>query len=662
MASIKILRWKASGLRCPDHEFSFESTAGNVHPLTLIQMPNGTGKTTTLTLIRAALSGSGADGGWDAARVRSFAKRGAKVTRGEFQIAFMINTARYTVTMRFDYEEGRMEFATTGGSGLSSGFNIPAHMKEFLRPEFVPYFVFDGELAEQLLNHELPNAQEVIERLFRLDLFESIKVRVNEHWEKKVSQKGAVDTKGLTQRRNRLQRLREQLEALKTEQKKTQGELNAAKDALRRKKAKFNASIAEKEEFRVKMERANAAVDRARTAVAGSAKDAFARLRDPHAVSGVFASEMLNFKNSLDRVKLPESTAREFFEELAQESLCVCGRPLDDHTRQAIRDRAKQYLGTDDVALLNCIKGDISTAVADNTAAAAAELTAMMTKLREAMREQGERELERDQIRQQAVDADPALESVKQEISDLEALVQRLNDVLEEFENLADGSLLDDQVRGIRVVERRIATAELKYAEITATLNLKEKRDILNRILDAAGQKARVGMCEDICRESNQRISQLIPDNRITIERIERSLHLEGQAGGSVGETLSVAYAFLSTLFNRADNKLPFIVDSPANPIDLRVRGKVAALVPKLAQQFIAFTISSERDGFLVPLETAAPKEIQYLTMFRKEDKGAPPKEVAKDGRMETTADGVIVTGRTYFHAFHIDKEAGNGR
>ena len=57
MASIKILRWKATGLRCPDHEFSFESTAGNVHPLTLIQMPNGTGKTTTLTLIRAALSG-----------------------------------------------------------------------------------------------------------------------------------------------------------------------------------------------------------------------------------------------------------------------------------------------------------------------------------------------------------------------------------------------------------------------------------------------------------------------------------------------------------------------------------------------------------------------------------------------------------------------------
>src|SRR5262245_60870759 len=114
MALIKILRWKSTGLRCPDHEFSFETGSGNVHPLTLIQMPNGTGTTTTVALIPAALCGAGADGSWDPTKVRSFAKKGGTNNRGEFQIAFTINTARYTVTMTFDFEEGRMEFATTG--------------------------------------------------------------------------------------------------------------------------------------------------------------------------------------------------------------------------------------------------------------------------------------------------------------------------------------------------------------------------------------------------------------------------------------------------------------------------------------------------------------------------------------------------------------------
>lgn len=661
MALIKILRWKSTGLRCPDHEFSFEAGAGNVHPLTLIQMPNGTGKTTTLNLIRAALCGAGADGSWDATKVRAFAKKGGTSNRGEFQIAFTINTARYTVTMTFDFEEGRMEFATTGGAGLSPGFNIPASMKEFLRPEFVPYFVFDGELAEQLLNHELPNAQEVIERLFRLDLFDSIKVRVNEFWERKVSQRGALDGKGLTQRRNRLGKLRQILESLQQEQKKTQEELQAVKDQLRRKKARFDAGIAEKEEFRLKMDRANTAVERAREAVSTAAKTAFARLRDPHAVSAVFAEDMRSFKLNLDRVKLPESTARDFFEELAQEELCVCGRPFDDHSRQAVRDRAKQYLGSDDVALLNWIKSDISTAVTEDPQAAAVELAAMMTQLKVALRDQGERELERDQVRQLAVDADPSLEGVKQEISDLTLRMQQLTDRLEEFDSPADGSLLDDQVRGIRIIERRIATAEQKYAEITETLQLKAKRDTLNRILDAAGRDARIGVCEEISADSNQRIKQLIPDNHIRIERIDRSLHLEGQAGGSVGETLSVAYAFLSTLFNRTDNKLPFVVDSPANPIDLRVRGAVAALVPRLTHQFIAFTISSEREGFLLPLEGAATKPIQYLTMFRKGDHGAPPLDLARDGSVVQTADGTVVSGRTYYHAFHVETEAGNG-
>ena len=57
-AIMRILGWKAHGLRCPDHEIDCTDTDNNVHSVTLIQMPNGTGKTTTLALLRAALSGA----------------------------------------------------------------------------------------------------------------------------------------------------------------------------------------------------------------------------------------------------------------------------------------------------------------------------------------------------------------------------------------------------------------------------------------------------------------------------------------------------------------------------------------------------------------------------------------------------------------------------
>ena len=87
MATVmRIAGWKAEGLRCPDHELSFLTAGGDVYRITLIQMPNGTGKTTTLTLLRAALSGEAADNQWDRTKVLSFRKRGSDLGRGMFRL------------------------------------------------------------------------------------------------------------------------------------------------------------------------------------------------------------------------------------------------------------------------------------------------------------------------------------------------------------------------------------------------------------------------------------------------------------------------------------------------------------------------------------------------------------------------------------------------
>ena len=91
-----------------------------------------------------------------------------------------------------------------------------------------------------------------------------------------------------------------------------------------------------------------------------------------------------------------------------------------------------------------------------------------------------------------------------------------------------------------------------------------------------------------------------MPYNNVQVGTIEKCIKLKGKTGGSVGEILSVGYAFLSTLFNNAENhRLAFVVDSSANPIDLEVRSKIGELLPKLTGQFIAFVISSEPKGFV---------------------------------------------------------------
>ena len=84
--NLQIAGWKAEGLRCPDHEIDFLNESNKIHPVSLIQMPNGTGKTTTLELLRATLSGIADSDNWDRKKILSFKKQRAAKTAGVFQV------------------------------------------------------------------------------------------------------------------------------------------------------------------------------------------------------------------------------------------------------------------------------------------------------------------------------------------------------------------------------------------------------------------------------------------------------------------------------------------------------------------------------------------------------------------------------------------------
>ncbi|REJ92480.1 MAG: hypothetical protein DWQ29_04800 [Planctomycetota bacterium] len=108
--------WKAQGLRCPDHEISFEKSPGKVHPISLLQMPNGTGKTTTLKLLRAALSGTGPNGPWTPETILDMRKSSDTAT-GLFQVALLHDTHRVTFTLKFDFRNTKLVWSWSGQRG-----------------------------------------------------------------------------------------------------------------------------------------------------------------------------------------------------------------------------------------------------------------------------------------------------------------------------------------------------------------------------------------------------------------------------------------------------------------------------------------------------------------------------------------------------------------
>ena len=109
---------------------------------------------------------------------------------------------------------------------------------------------------------------------------------------------------------------------------------------------------------------------------------------------------------------------------------------------------------------------------------------------------------------------------------------------------------------------------------------------------------------------------------------------------------------------HRGAHEFPLIVDSPAGPLDDQVRKEIGEMVPKLCEQFVAFTISTEREGFLPAIERSANGDIQYLTLFRQTIGTAHlMKSLPKTG-VTKTKNAVLVTDRDYFVNFAVATEA----
>lgn len=658
MASdVRILGWTAEGLRCPDHEFNFIDQQV-VHSISLVQMPNGTGKTTVLELLRAALSGDAGNGKWGIPKVMSMAKKGTKPEAGRFTVKLLANGRRLTIEMKFNFEEGTIEYTTTGNVGITNGFEPPREIAKFLKPEFVKFFIFDGELAERLLSPTDTNAETAIENLFQLKILTDLSLRVQTYWQEIASSKGAKETKGLSRRANKVEFLANRLKKLTEFEKQARERLSLVLTELREKENKFQAELAQQAWLNKQIEEANNILDRAKRDMDNTSVAVLLKMRNPHTLSMIWAQGLHDLKQSLDKAKLPESAAREFFEELANEAECVCGRPLDENSRAAIRNRAQQYLGSEDVALLNSIKADISSLIGDNPNSHETELNDLLSNLERLISEYENNLTHRDGLIQDAMNADPSLKEVENEINRLKEQIDQLESDVDKYKDTSE-ALGDENTFGLDVLKRRLKNAAHQLAEITDTIELKTKTTILADIIANAHRYARDTVSKKIVDEANARISDLMPYNLIRIDRIDRCLKLVGQEGGSVGEQLAIAYAFLSTLFNSSDHSLPFVVDSPANPIDLHVRRKVAELIPKLTNQFIAFTISSERQGFLEPLESSAMEPIQYLTLFRKGNHVLEDRARQFPKYMESQ-DGLVVSDRQFFCEFQLDSENGS--
>lgn len=609
---------------------------------TLIQMPNGTGKTTTLTLMRVALS----DEELSVQNIRSF-RPDDQTDAGEFQLRLSVDGERCWLFVKFDYDTGTLRRftsrAATDAGGLEVGRRLKGNLQDLLTPAFTRLFIFDGELAKGIRDLSKDEASRAIHTLYRLDRVDNLRGAVQRVLQSEQEAKAKTE-RGLGNLTGRYKTAESTLEELKQRKTDVYNLIESTKDAVLKLQTQKNERISMDSDARRRLVDATQAKAEVDVKIVGLNKDLLSISRNPAALADRIRTRLTALGSRLHQLKLPKTTSAEFFRELALARDCICGRPIGDTEREVITSRASEYLAENEMGVINAMKNALRNS---DSAANPVQFAEKLDSLVCAMRDRRETNQLLDKIaaeREEAGDAE--LEYLREELRTKEGALRGYQ---EEFRRLTTSSRVEqdqfgfDWKQNIPLCEAELEEKVRQYNAALRTMRLHDQSQFVANLLRDIEERASTKLRDRVQIATNVKLESLIPGEHIRVARIGKALELasdqrKSKESVSEGQGLAVAYAFLASLFQDAPYRLPFVVDSPAVSLDTRVRREVADLIPGLFEQVIFFVISSEREGFADSFYGRAGA--RFITI-------------------ESTASGVtsITEGIEAFKAFHSEED-----
>jgi hypothetical protein len=500
--------------------------------------------------------------------------------------------------------------------------------------------------------------------MFQLSAFSTLQSWAQRYLDARIKKQatdgdGATQSeKGLNKKRTLIAEIDERLKELRIEEQKVNDEDESLKSEEIKLRNASDAAIKQRDKFRVRQDQAKDAKKDAEIRLDGLRRNLLQSLRDPHQLSPAFAKAMIEIREGFDQVKLPEKSSREWFRELAEQAEnCICGRPLEDSHREHIRRESERYLGSDDVILLDRIKQAVAQKTGGEYEESDRELNAIVDQVGDAFDAVGLAEATYHRIVEEAAQEDPEVKRTELRLKEIYGLRAELAVKRNRFERPNQGDRPRNWTNVIET-EKELQRQRSILEKQTDTVVLSDKRKRLHDLLDEIRIQGRAKLGETLATRVNSTLEELMPDNRVRLGSVGRSLRLRERGGASIGETLTVAYAFLTRLGHSSSYSLPLVIDTPAAPIDEHIRGEIGLSLPRLVRQFIAFTISPERGAFVEALTKGSEGDVQFLTLFRSSNtrlmKELQSAKLPK-GDVAETIDARLVTGFKFFNSFQDD-------
>lgn len=558
---------KITALKLP-----FTKADGSVISNNFIMMANGTGKTTTMELIKGLFDGTAA--GWTASKVRSFAPTLTEADTGEFSITVKFDDRQYKYFLSMNYKDGTVQVETSAPpKGREAGLRLPESIRGIFTPEFVRRFVFDGEQAAKSMDSSSNEADETIRYLYRLDELDEI-LAANQRILTEIQ--NAEGKRGTSSSLSNLRTRQSDIDAIRAK-------LRARCEKLREEIAAFEAEKVEKEKQRQELDKSYEKLNQEKNDILKEQQknrgeidvkitSILGIIKSPYLLSESLCARMFELGNSMKKLKLPKT------------------------------------LGSDQQSVLNTVKSSLMDSVYDERLKKAFEE-------HEELRAQANRLDTRFKANEEKLikaGGEKARE-LQERIEELIRLISIARDELERIESKDENDASLTEENNLHKADQKFKYYEQEIAKATRTNTALRKKELVDSLVNEIKLQATTALKQEIVRKTNEKLRRVIVDDYVEIESIDRYIKLKGRDGASEGQTLSIAYCFLGTLFEDSELEFPFIIDSPTGKMDFEKRQAVADIIPLVFNQMIAFVQSAEVERFADRFY--ANPDSQYLTV-----------------------------------------------
>ncbi|RMG31909.1 MAG: hypothetical protein D6732_14160 [Methanobacteriota archaeon] len=601
--------------------------------VTLLQIQNGYGKTTTLTLLRCIVTGKlppelGIP-------IDSFKYKGPEVVddpdTGLFSVTFEINGSTYIFEIEFDYVLKEANFYTVSDvlGGRKEGWFPPNDFSTKFKDKLLlaKTFLFDGETSEEI-NSRSGFLLESLREITDLNLVYEL---IDDGPDKRSLQRLISDIaknngfKDATKKYQKLENsyidLLNHINQVEDRKSEIENRLIVLDEAIGNKEQTINDIIGSDSEIKERVDEAKRLLIEQQKEIEQKTSELRLSLMNPeYAISKM--DHLMHFYREIDRLKVPKIAGRSFFEELLNSRMCVCGREITEEERKYMKSRMNDYLADDIISVVRPMQDLVLNPPANLSPYSfiAEELEALLD---EKMELENELAALQDRLSE---DLQKKIQELQDEITRLKLEQDQLIDELEEItSNDAVQIKREGWDKGVIKKDNEFYTQKAKFTKCKNLFTLrklkKHLRDEMNKVSNVHEFGTVVEIIQEVLSDAMDRTMEEIIDlvektlntyYNTLVPHVHQTIRIRGSDNfeltfynakneplNSVHQAskLAAAYSFISAIFTVGRVQLPLVADSPVTSFSNNVAEEWGKTISKLFPQVIAFITSMEKGG-----------------------------------------------------------------